>query len=99
MVPKPGDVLLVDRQASVQFDGARSLVFRVTVVSKQPTYYGWVWLTGYVLDRHGQAIERREIFVQHDGLRLARATPPRSVSRARPIPTSRTTPPALHRQK
>ncbi|MGW4463032.1 hypothetical protein [Micromonospora sp. NPDC004704] len=70
MVPEPGDVLRIGAAASVQFGGASAIVFRVTVVSKQPTYDGWVWLHGYVLDRKGEATEKREIFVQYDGLHL-----------------------------
>ncbi|WP_326558046.1 hypothetical protein [Micromonospora sp. NBC_01796] len=69
-MPEPGDVLGVGAPASVQFGGASAITFRVTVVSKQPTYDGWVWLTGYVLNRKGEATEKREIFVQLDGLRL-----------------------------
>ena len=46
MVPEPGDVLRVGAQASVQFRGDSAITLRVTVVSKQATYDGWVWLTG-----------------------------------------------------
>jgi hypothetical protein len=74
--PKPGDVLLIGREASVQFAGDRRLKLRVISVDRKWTYNGWVWLTGYVIDRDGSAAERREIFVQRRGLyRLAgRAT-------------------------
>jgi hypothetical protein len=68
-VPEPGDVLLVGAAASVQFGGDRALVLRVISVSRKPTYHGWCWLTGYVLDRRGQAVDKREIFVQLAGLR------------------------------
>ncbi|WP_243706350.1 hypothetical protein [Micromonospora sp. KC721] len=67
---KPGDVVHVGADASVQFGGERSLIFRVIKVCDQPTYHGWVWLTGYVLDRAGNAIDRREIYVQRAGLWL-----------------------------
>jgi hypothetical protein len=60
MVPKVGDTLLVDRQASVQFSGVNALIFRVVAVSDYPTYYGWCWLTGYVIGNGGVATERRE---------------------------------------
>ncbi|GIJ30506.1 hypothetical protein Vqi01_56680 [Micromonospora qiuiae] len=77
MDPTPGDVLHVDAAASVQFSGNRSLTFRVIKVGDRPTYDGWVWLTGYVLDRTGNAVARREIFVQRAGLKLlAPATVP-----------------------
>ena len=72
MIPRAGEVLLVDGQASVQFDGARRLVFRVISVSTRPTYHGWAWIQGYVLDESGAAIDRREIFVRHEGLRRYR---------------------------
>jgi hypothetical protein len=66
--PSPGDLIVIDGRASVQFAGERALTFRVVSVSTQPTYEGWVWLTGYVLDRRGDATARREIFVQLAGL-------------------------------
>jgi hypothetical protein len=69
VVPRPGDVLLIDERASVQFAGDRALVLRVISVSDYPTYYGWCWLTGYVLDADGQAVDRRHVFVQFAGLR------------------------------
>ncbi|WP_329110718.1 hypothetical protein OG792_16950 [Micromonospora sp. NBC_01699] len=69
-MPEPGDVLGVGAAASVQLRGDSGIAFRVTVVSKQLTYDGWVWLTGYVLDNKGEATVKRELFVQFDGLRL-----------------------------
>ncbi|SCL57737.1 hypothetical protein GA0070606_2821 [Micromonospora citrea] len=101
MDPKPGDVVHVGARASVQFGGDRALVFRVIKVCDKPTYHGWVWLTGYVLDRTGKAVDRREIYVQHEGLRLigptaaadARRipTPANQPARQRPARTARTT--------
>ncbi|MDG4828269.1 hypothetical protein O7627_02985 [Solwaraspora sp. WMMD1047] len=70
MVPKPGDVLLIDGRASVQFAGDRALRMRVTSVCGRPTYRGWCWLTGYSLDPFGNAEERREVFVQVAGLQV-----------------------------
>ncbi|GLY08611.1 hypothetical protein [Actinoplanes sp. NBRC 101535] len=75
MIPRSGDVLVVDSQASVQFAGSRQLVFRVIFVRKWTTYDGWLWLHGYVLDGAGNACERREIFVRHEGLRLLQPRP------------------------
>ncbi|MFV2009338.1 MULTISPECIES: hypothetical protein [unclassified Micromonospora] len=66
--PSPGDVLLIGREASVQFADDRGIRFRVIAVDRKWTYDGWIWLTGYVMDRHGNAIDRREIFVQRHGL-------------------------------
>ncbi|MDG4828204.1 hypothetical protein O7627_02655 [Solwaraspora sp. WMMD1047] len=68
MVPKPGDVLLIDGRASVQFAGDRALRLRVIWVCERPTYRGWCWVTGYCLDADGNASERREVFVRVAGL-------------------------------
>lgn len=85
-----GDLLLIDGRASVQFTGDRRLRFRVLSVDPKPTYHGWVWLSGYVLDDHGEAVERRDVFVQVAGLRRLREP-----VRARPVgarPARATTP-------
>lgn len=71
--PSPGDLLVIDGRASVQFAGDRALTFRVVSVCDRPTYEGWVWVTGYVLNRRGNATAKREIFVQLAGLRPAPA--------------------------
>ncbi|WFE65520.1 hypothetical protein [Micromonospora sp. WMMD714] len=90
--PRPGDLLIVDRAASVQFAGERALRLRVVSVCDRPTYDGWVWLTGYVLDRRGEATAKREVFVQLAGLRPAPTTPPAQVRKrqatARPAAAS-----------
>nr|WP_084504320.1 hypothetical protein [Actinoplanes sp. N902-109] len=67
----PGDVVLVGRAASVQFTGRSGFAFRIIAVDSRPTYDGWVWLDGYQLDRRGQAVARRRIFVCEAGLRTA----------------------------
>ena len=67
MLPRSGDVLHVTRAASVQF--AEPIYFRVIRVHDWPTYHGWIWLDGYELDPSGDAVERRSIFVQLNGLR------------------------------
>jgi len=67
VLPRSGDVLHVTRTASVQF--VVPIYFRVIRVHDWPTYHGWVWLDGYELDSGGDAVERRSIFVQLDGLR------------------------------
>jgi hypothetical protein len=95
--PKPGDVLYVNRQASVQFAGDRTLIFRVIKVSDRPTYHGWIWLTGYVLDQKGNALDRREIYVRTAGLQRA-APPPARVRQANPKPAARTAPRNAQRQ-
>ncbi|MEO3747066.1 hypothetical protein [Plantactinospora sp. B5E13] len=68
-------MLLLDRRASVQFAGDRALVLRVIGVSDKPTYHGWCWLTGYAIDRAGNAVGRREVFVQVAGLRPVPLSP------------------------
>jgi hypothetical protein len=86
--PRPGDVLLVDAAASVQFRGTAGLTFRVIRVDSRPTYDGWLWLHGYSLDKQQRAIEQRDIFVQVAGLKLLPASSstttraPRSLGRA-----------------
>lgn len=79
---RPGMVLRVDACASVQFAGARALRLRLVSVDGRPTYDGWVWLTGYVLDRRGQATAKREIYVRRAGLHLG--SPPTPVQARRP---------------
>ncbi|TWJ21628.1 hypothetical protein [Micromonospora endolithica] len=81
--PSPGDLLVVDGRASVQFAGIRALTFRVVSVCDQPTYAGWVWLAGYVIDRAGRATARREVYVQLAGLRPAAVTPPAPTAESR----------------
>ncbi|GAA3753438.1 hypothetical protein GCM10022225_42650 [Plantactinospora mayteni] len=73
--PRPGMVVQVGAAASVQFGGRRALPFRVTRVAERPTYHGWCWLTGYTLDENGEAVARREIYVQFAGLRPVRRQP------------------------
>jgi hypothetical protein len=64
---RSGDVLEVNRRASVQF--GTPILFRVIRVLDWPTYTGWLWLDGYQLSDAGDAVERRSIFVQAEGLR------------------------------
>jgi len=86
-LPKAGDVVHLTRAASVQF--VKPIFFRVIRVLDWPTYDHWVWLDGYSLDAKGDAVERRQLFVQKAGLRFARQTPPaprRAPSSARRTP-------------
>ncbi|NGM16365.1 hypothetical protein ENC19_28960 [Verrucosispora sp. CWR15] len=53
--PTPADLLRIDGRASVQFAGGRALTLRVVSVSDRHAYDGWIWLTGYVIDRRGEA--------------------------------------------
>ncbi|OLB74565.1 MAG: hypothetical protein AUI14_23215 [Actinobacteria bacterium 13_2_20CM_2_71_6] len=72
MLPRSGDVLRVTRAASVQF--TTPMLFRVIRVHDWSTYNGWAWLDGYELNSVGDAVERRSIFVQLDGLQPAQAS-------------------------
>jgi hypothetical protein len=67
VLPKTGDVLRVTKATSVQF--VQPMLFRVIRVHDWQTYDGWAWLDGYQLNTAGDAIERRSIFVQLQGLR------------------------------
>ncbi|ASW52978.1 hypothetical protein [Plantactinospora sp. KBS50] len=82
MLPRSGDVLQVTRDASVQFNNP--ILFRVIRVLDWPTYDGWLWLDGYELNMSGDAVERRTIFVQQNGLRrfLSPAPAPRRAPEA-----------------
>jgi hypothetical protein len=66
--PKPGEIYLMTKAASVQFAPGREFLFRIIRVHNWPTYDGWVWLDGYKLDPAGDAVERRTLFVQIAGL-------------------------------
>jgi hypothetical protein len=80
---KPGDLLLIGEACSVQFAGDRALRLRLVSVDPRPTYHGWVWLTGYVLNDKGLATDKREVFVQQAGVRMLRAAPaPRAGARS-----------------
>ncbi|MDG4762370.1 hypothetical protein [Micromonospora sp. WMMD710] len=77
----------VGEACSVQFADSRALRVRVISVDDRPTYPGWIWLTGYVLGPTGDALEKRELYVQHAGLRevaAPRATVTAPARRARP---------------
>jgi hypothetical protein len=71
--PRPGQVVILDRTASIQFDGDRAITVRILEVDDRSTYDDWVWLTVSVL---GPAAARRRaavrtVFVQRAGLRPA----------------------------
>ncbi|MGW3602039.1 hypothetical protein [Micromonospora sp. NPDC005161] len=73
------DLVLVDRSASPQF--VVPIRFRlIRVLDRTTTYDGWAWLDGYQVNRTGQAIARREIYVQPENLR--KLTDPAAVGRS-----------------
>ncbi|SCL39426.1 hypothetical protein GA0074692_5359 [Micromonospora pallida] len=84
---RAGDLLHITRAASVQF--VTPIAFRLIRVLDLPTFDGWLWLDGYQVDKKGDAVARREIFVQRAGLRkLPPSIPaPWPVSRGRPSRT------------
>ncbi|MCZ7422253.1 MULTISPECIES: hypothetical protein [unclassified Micromonospora] len=81
--PTPGDLLRIDGHASVQFAGGRALTLRVVSVSDRHAYDGWIWLTGYVIDRRGDATAKRELYVRLAGLRPATSRQPVTSGRGR----------------
>jgi hypothetical protein len=95
VLPRSGDVLRITSAASVQF--IEPLLFRVIRVHDWPTYNGWVWLDGYQLNAAGEAVERRSIFVQLDGLQTVSVGPwtrgeTGSAVRRRPVVAGRSGP-------
>jgi len=83
VLPRSGDVIHVTKAASVQF--AEPMLFRVIRVHDWPTYEGWIWLDGYELNTSGDAVERRSIFVQLQGLRqIGKARDPRARNSRQP---------------
>ncbi|MCI4062284.1 hypothetical protein MRQ36_06800 [Micromonospora sp. R77] len=72
---KAGALLLVSREASVQF--VKPFNFRLIRVLDWITYDGWTWLDGYQLDKRGDAVARRSIFVMRHGLRAGSIPSPR----------------------
>ena len=73
MIPNTGDLLEIDGAASVQF-GVRPIRFRVTKVHAWAASDGWLWMDGYELDAHGNAVVKRTVFVRTSGLRRASGT-------------------------
>ncbi|MEU5550226.1 hypothetical protein ABZ738_10670 [Micromonospora sp. NPDC047793] len=64
---EPG-VYLLTREASPQF----RTPIAVRVVREQADWhppYGWTWIQCYQLDRYGDAVEKRQLFVMPAGLR------------------------------
>ncbi|RQX12218.1 hypothetical protein DDE19_29045 [Micromonospora ureilytica] len=76
---RSGDLLHVTQAASVQF--SRPFLFRlIRVLEDRITYDGWLWIEGYELDARGEAVARRELFVQPAGLRKLAPSLPRCPS-------------------
>lgn len=70
-MPDPGDLVLLDGRASVQFAGDRALRLRVSSICDRPMCGGWVCLTGYAINPAAEeALARREVFAQIAGLQI-----------------------------
>ncbi|WFE32070.1 hypothetical protein [Micromonospora sp. WMMD975] len=80
---KGGDVLHLTRSASVQF--VRPIIVRVIrEIADRPCFDGWTWIEAYELDAKGEAIAKRELFVQPAGLRWLTAPTPKAPARRHP---------------
>ena len=80
-LPRSGAVVRLSRAASVQF--AVPILFRVIRVHDWSTYEGWAWLDGYELNNKGDAVDRRSVFVQVDGIQHPHLTMPATPSASR----------------
>lgn len=71
---RPGYILGVGVEASVQFAGERGFAFRLIQVHDWDPPYGFLWLDGYQLgvDSRADGRFRRSILVQPAGLKLLR---------------------------
>ncbi|MGC5286676.1 hypothetical protein [Micromonospora sp. DT231] len=72
---KAGDLLRLDRAASVQF----MIPITVRVIRKLDwiTYDGWCWIDCYQLDDKGDAIARRSLFLMPEHATYVPPPPPR----------------------
>jgi hypothetical protein len=64
----PGRTVLVGADCGVQFAGGRHLILRVIDVTASKSWDGMAWISGYVLDHKGEAVDKRELYVITDGL-------------------------------
>jgi hypothetical protein len=92
-----GRVVLVAAPCGVQFADGRHLYLRVRHAWESKSWDGMAFLEGYVLDRTtGLATDRREVYVQVDGLQEVPTPAPvvRAARNAGPvrIPRPRTSP-------
>ncbi len=78
----PG-VYLLTRAASPQF--FKPILVRVIRHLDRTTYDRWAWVDAYQLDRHGDATERRALFLMPAGMRPVNVPPvPYAERRSRP---------------
>ncbi|GGM57758.1 hypothetical protein GCM10011608_48340 [Micromonospora sonchi] len=69
----PG-VYLLTREASPQF-GNPIMVRVIRELTDRQTYHGWTWIDCYQLDRHGDATDKRQLFVRPEGMRSVTVPP------------------------
>lgn len=68
MRPRSGDTVFLGAPASVQFGGGRGIHFRIIRRHDWSTSHGWGWYDGYELNEAGDAVARRNVYVQEDGI-------------------------------
>jgi hypothetical protein len=88
-MPRAGEMVRITAAASVQFVAVQPFVFRVIrswVEGSTPL--GWAWMTGYVINTDGTAVERRDLFVLLAGLRPVNLRPDPRPRNGKPINTS-----------
>jgi hypothetical protein len=78
--PKPGDALIVGRQANGGQAGEGQVSLRVIKVLPTQARLGWIWLYGYEITRNGRAKRRRAVLALRNGLEPVEinAHPPRA---------------------
>lgn len=81
-LPRAGDVLRLDRNVSVQF--VRPVTVRFIRIHDDQTpcvgaETGWRWLDVYELDRSGDAVDRRSIFIDVTAVRCLSPADARSI--------------------
>jgi hypothetical protein len=84
-LPLPGDVVLITKQASVQFAVVPAFWFVVYRVEPPLAFPDMCWIHGAVLDTIGEATERRSLYVRQRGLLISADTTmpgPRTASRS-----------------
>ncbi|MGC5054379.1 hypothetical protein ACLQ2S_23330 [Micromonospora sp. DT48] len=78
----PG-VYLLTRDASPQF-GNPILVRVIRELLDRHPPHGWTWIDCYQLDRHGDATQKRQLFVMPQGLRPVNVAPVPYAARRHP---------------
>jgi hypothetical protein len=98
-LPKANQLLRITRAASEQFVAVEPFNFRVIATHIYgSTPHGCAWIDGYQLDHHGDALERRSLFVQLAGL-ITVADPPADALTPRVVRKARNAGPRLPRPR